>query len=783
MKCTDKKCFLVTILLFSLFLSAYSQDNDTTDNVSEKDTIENLDMMVITATRTKRLMSETPSAVSIITEAEIELAPAKNIDDLLQYEPSVQMKRVVGMAEGIPSDIIIRGIPGALTATRTLVLVDGIPTNVSGTPFLILNELPNEAIKNVEILRGTYSSLYGANAFSGVVNIITKSGYGKPGLNMSFETSYPFSALYYGANQNLDFGESLRKAGKDTYYSIGGISSGGNDKVHYMTTFGYRTIGNYYLADSALVKHDSTWSYKSIENHDYRDIRFFAKCGVTPNDNIDLEFHFRFFDSELGFGLTKYLSKIRKYPVIRNNEHIVNKGRKIVVGPIASIRVNDFFTLNLKAYYRTLVGQFWYEEPDTLIKYEVKNKDGETKIKKVKYSVPGYWKSQTQDWLIETQGIITAGSHNILTVGLEYLGNYINFHSKINTWSDTIIPGTYPYLGGISNGAVYIQDEITIADKVNIVPGIRFDLHSDFGFEFSPRIGGSYNIVDWFRIRSSFGRGFRAPTLSELFMPDLAIRHDFVLACNPNLTAEHISSFDVGMDFTPIKTLKMQAGFFSNIMHDLIYLTLDLRHEDNFAITYENVARAWSRGLEVEFDWQIKPWLSTTGNYVFQRSRNERASEVRDTFNLFGVKTYTEKEKEVPLDYVPNHSAALGFTFGKKIRNVLVEATIGESFVGIRRYLEWTEASDKIDTILTNNDKDTIFIPNDVFEYDNREYIDPPLIKLPSCWRTDFSIKTTINEHLWIALNIQNLFNAKFEEQGGTLSPGRFASIKIGTGF
>jgi len=66
-------------------------------------------------------------------------------------------------------------------------LVDGIPTNLSGAPFLIMNEVPLDAIERVEIVRGPFSSLYGANAFGGVINIITREASGKPRIRGNIE--------------------------------------------------------------------------------------------------------------------------------------------------------------------------------------------------------------------------------------------------------------------------------------------------------------------------------------------------------------------------------------------------------------------------------------------------------------------------------------------------------------------------------------------------------------------------------------------------------------------
>jgi len=139
--------------LFAIF-SLYAGAPDSLSGKNGADSLVNLDKVVVTASRTKRLMSETPASVSVISKDMISASPAKTIEDLLLTQTGVQVKRVVSIGEGIPSDIIFRGIPGSLAATRTLILVDGIPTNASGTPFLIVNEIPLDAVERIEIVRG-----------------------------------------------------------------------------------------------------------------------------------------------------------------------------------------------------------------------------------------------------------------------------------------------------------------------------------------------------------------------------------------------------------------------------------------------------------------------------------------------------------------------------------------------------------------------------------------------------------------------------------------------------
>jgi outer membrane cobalamin receptor len=171
--------FKQLLLAAAVFIPGRTGAADTTATVADS-SVKVLDKMTVTATRTNRRLSEIPASVSVIDKKDLELSTASNADDLIRNQPGVLVRRNVGMGEGIPGSIDIRGVPGAYAATRVLILVDGIPTNLSGAPFLIMNEVPLDAVERVEIVRGPFSSLYGANAFGGVISIFTRDENGKP---------------------------------------------------------------------------------------------------------------------------------------------------------------------------------------------------------------------------------------------------------------------------------------------------------------------------------------------------------------------------------------------------------------------------------------------------------------------------------------------------------------------------------------------------------------------------------------------------------------------------
>jgi outer membrane receptor for ferrienterochelin and colicins len=747
-----KKAAFALVLVITVFTtygtdsSSVAQESDTSQNNARV-----LDKMVITATRTSRRISETPASVSVISKNEIETMPARNIDDLIMGETSVNIRRVAGLGEGIPSDINMRGIPGALAASRTLILVDGIPTNASGTPFLVINEIPIEAVERIEIVRGPCSSLYGANALGGVINVITRCGDGKPSGAGFLETSYPFSMAHSYLSENRLHGRDLySKSAEDGLWNVGGISSGGNERFNYMVSGGYRRVGDYYLSDSVLVVGMDTSYMIPDRNHDYRDFRFFGSLGVRPNNKINARFNARYFNSSLGFGQTKY--------IVPDSSDIDIDGEKFLAGPDVRIKINDIADLRIAGYYRRVGGEYWNEDLYTSLVDTTADAS-----EAASYYVPSYWKSVSNDWQIESQIFLKLGKHNVVTAGMEYLRNAIDFGGRVHSLTKEPIPGSNGKSGVIGNAAAYLQDEISLFGRLNMVPGLRYDYHSDFGGAISPKFTAGYSIIEQIRARVSAGRAFRAPTHTELNMPDLPVNSDFTLKSNPNLKPEYLWALDGAVDVWPVPEASITAGVFSNFMKDLIVQGVgEIGNTFPAPVTHRNTSEAWSRGLELEGKWQALSWLSVEGNYVFQRTRDVSMSNLRREFGL--------ADSLVSLDYMPEHSAGFELKTTKKFKKLLLSVSISEELVGKRSYLDWTHID-----------------PSDAEQFRADYYngavqnirISPKSRELSSYWRTDISFNIRMGEYFLLNLMIQNLFNATFEESGGNYAPGRFASIKL----
>ncbi|MCB5190148.1 TonB-dependent receptor [Methylobacillus arboreus] len=159
---------LGNIALASIFFSTYV-------NAAEI----KLEDTVVTASRTEQKSSEVLGDVSIITEEQIQKAGQTTLLELLNQQPGIEIASNGGV--GKSSDIFIRGA----NPTHTLILVDGVRVSSATTGTTAIQHIPLSQIERVEILRGPASSLYGADAIGGVIQIFTKQGKGTPRFNAS----------------------------------------------------------------------------------------------------------------------------------------------------------------------------------------------------------------------------------------------------------------------------------------------------------------------------------------------------------------------------------------------------------------------------------------------------------------------------------------------------------------------------------------------------------------------------------------------------------------------
>ena len=161
----------LSLLLLCLCFNALAQQEQ--DSIATKQ----LKEVIVSSTRIDLPLSENARSIQVITKENIRQAGVTTVADLLQQVAGVDIRRR-GIA-GIQADLFIRG--GSFD--QTLLLIDGIKLDDAQTGHHTLNlALPLEVIERIEIIKGPAARIFGQNAFTGAINIVTKSSLDTTGV-------------------------------------------------------------------------------------------------------------------------------------------------------------------------------------------------------------------------------------------------------------------------------------------------------------------------------------------------------------------------------------------------------------------------------------------------------------------------------------------------------------------------------------------------------------------------------------------------------------------------
>lgn len=167
---TISRVVVISVLAVNYLYAVPVEGIENNEQDTTKTTLEyELDEIEVSAQRSPALYSQVARVVTVINQKEIAAAPAKNIQELLEYVAGVDIRQ--RGAEGVQADISIRGG----TFDQTLILLNGVNITDPQTGHHNLNiPVPYNQIERIEILEGPAARVYGPNAFAGAVNIITR---------------------------------------------------------------------------------------------------------------------------------------------------------------------------------------------------------------------------------------------------------------------------------------------------------------------------------------------------------------------------------------------------------------------------------------------------------------------------------------------------------------------------------------------------------------------------------------------------------------------------------
>ena len=589
------------------------------------------DQMVVTATRTETPTSELGGSVSVLTSEGLLLENQSLIPEGLRVIPGISVAQTGG--RGGLTSIFVRG--GESDYNK--VLIDGVAVNAAGGLFDFAS-LTTENVEHVEVVRGPQSALFGSDAMTGVIQLITKRG----------TTEQP-ELEFSGEGGSFDFHrETARLSGLANWFD-------------YSASYGYQAAGG------------------RFHNSDYLNRSASANLGFRLHRNAELRVTARSNNGSLGVpGPTAGLFAD---PDQRQKHRDVSLGAALSLKTASRWRhtarfvYSEFETHNFDPVSQDLT------QPDTP-PVPFGNTD-------FAFTFSDHQKREG----FQYQTIATLTSSNLLTGGVDFEHQSAVFDDGFSRVSPTRNNlGVYVQDQAAFRARLFVTAGVRVERNTSKVPeDLRAALIAlgstaptgevGFGFSANPKIAASFiarahgesNSVGMTRLKASFGTGIKEPRLDEAFSPSI-----FFLG-NPKADPERATSFEVGVtqEFFNRRG-NVDLTYFDGRFRDQIAFVFDpltfgpITLPNGTVTNFVNVERASARGFELTLVARPVLPLRLAGSYTFLRSNTERA------FNGLSP------EVGQPLLRRPRHSGSIEASWVGQKYDIAVDG----SFVGRRRDLD-----------------------------------------------------------------------------------------------
>ena len=507
--------------------------------------------VIVTATRTDAPTSQVGASVTVFTADDLERRQMPFVADLLTMTPGAMVMR--SGAPGSLTSLFVRG--GESDYTK--VLLDGIPLNEPGGSFY-LNNLTTENLERLEIVRGAYSSLFGSDAMSSVIQLVTRRADGtirRPRASAQLDGG-TYSTLHASAN--------VSGAASRVDYSLGAAQFNSDNRVPNSRLENTTLSANvgFALAENATVRFTGRGELEHV-----------GTPGPTAFGRPDLDAFFERHDAVGGVTfdqrLTSSFRQRATYSLASSNQTSTN----LVADPPYT------------ATYKGLVAGF--RSSDFL------NDTGG--------HLERHHASYQADWRLASAA--SSGDH-LVTLLTDWNGER---STQTNRRSNTRTEN------GRDNFGVSAQDQI-LWPRAFVTVGGRVEHNETFGTEAVPRAAivivahRPHGGVGETRVKASAGLGIKEPTMLESFSIS-----PFFLG-NPDLKPERARSVEVGIDqrFAADRA-KLEATWFHNRFADIISLR---SNPVTFEGQYFNVGVTRARGLELGAEAAPIPALRVHGHYT-----------------------------------------------------------------------------------------------------------------------------------------------------------------------
>jgi outer membrane receptor for ferrienterochelin and colicins len=574
----NKNKFIIYFLCLP-FVSLFSQEEKS----RAKDSIlsEQLEEVIITATRTPRQLSSLPLPVTLVSKQQINLTGTVRLNEILAEQTGLIVVPDESGFEGIQ----IQGIG----AEYIMIMIDGVPLVGRSAGNFDLSRLAVGNIKQIEVVKGPSSALYGSEALGGVINIITDTpNTAEVSGNASLRVG-SFNQL--DANVNID-----QKIGK----------------------FGYGIFLNRFSSDGYDLTPETP--------------------GQTVNPFVNYTLNARFlydFNDKL-----KLFNSNRYYTQSQDNS--IETSDDLFTGDSEETEWNSHFRLNHE-WNKDL--RFEYEF------YFTNYRASEFSQSDITDEV--LFNSDFNQYLIrpEVRSIYSFENSGTITAGLGYQYDELDrtfFDSQVN----------------FNSQYIYGQWDTDFGGKFNLIVGARFDNHSEYSNQLSPKLALRYELNDTFAFKGSMGYGFKAPDFRQLYF-DFTNSAVGYTVLGYNVAIDKLQELDdagqildvvvpleqfedplkaessIGLNIGSVVTVgkwNAEINFFRNDFTNLIDTQIIARKINGQNVfSYRNFNEVLFTGFEIDTRYQINDNINITGGYQLLYAYDKAKLQEIDNNEIFTI--------------------------------------------------------------------------------------------------------------------------------------------------
>jgi outer membrane receptor for ferrienterochelin and colicins len=455
-------------------------------------------------------------------------------------------------------------------------LIDGIPVIGRQNGMIDLQQLNLQNIDHVEVIQGPMSVVYGSNALAGVINIITKDP-DKQKVAVNADAYYESVGNY-----NFDLGGSYAWK-KNSFNLFGGRNFfDGFDPVdttrfqQWKPKLQYNLDGNYqFRTDRTKVKLGGNYFYEQIRD----------KGNPLEVFNYDKAFDKYYYTNRwtIRGELNQQITKMAILNVITAYSYYS--------------RIKNTYLKDLTKLDMSLVPE--NDKQDTTFFDDIM----------LRADFNNYLKNEIFKYQFGIDLNHESGYGKRIENQTQYIGDY----------------------------AAFLNLVITPLPQLSIQPGIRAIYNTNYKAPLVYSLNVKWNIIEPIAVRISTAKGFRAPSLKELYLDFVDINHN--IHGNPDLEAETSTNINLAINFNPQTAATynwgIDVGLFYNHIKNKISL-INISTED-LLYSYINVDQYYTHGFDISFNNRIYPWLKiilglgVTGRKQYVEGANNNPNYVYTT--------------------------------------------------------------------------------------------------------------------------------------------------------